>query len=325
MTKTSKFALLLALFCGLAFGQTCSVVSAANYGITTPWIAPDSLVTIFAPNMATGTYSVSNQTTDTLPMVLGGVSATITVSGEALPLSFIAVSPNQANAVLPNFTVSNPTAPSTTITLISGMGGVPITCNAQVEPISASLFSVDESGTWLAAAQVIIVHADGSQTEPVPVAQYSSTPVLTWIPWGDLASDQGTTKLTNWLPFPIDLGNSTDTAILELFGTGFRNASMNNIEADICYSPGNPLFGDASRENCAIVNNVGSHPVDVTVAYAGAQNGFYGLDQINVVLPRVLVGAGLMDVFIDAAVHLTCESSPCTIGNGSNTVNVSIK
>lgn len=102
-------------------------------------------------------------------------------------------------------------------------------------------------------------------------------------------------------------------------------ASLNDIEADVCYSPGNPLFGDASDENCAIVNSVHTHPVDVTVTYAGAQNSFYGLDQINVVLPRVLVGAGLMDVFIDAAVHLTCGSSPCSVGNGSNTVNISIK
>jgi len=53
--------------------------------------------------------------------------------------------------------------------------------------------------------------------------------------------------------------------------------------------------------------------VDCQAPYAGAQGGFTGLDQINVRLPRSLIGRGEVDV------ALTVD------GQAANTVKVQIK
>src|SRR5262249_25817064 len=63
---------------------------------------------------------------------------------------------------------------------------------------------------------------------------------------------------------PIDLGPETDQVFLVLFGTGLRNRSS---------LP-------------AVTVKMGG--VDGRVDFAGAQGGFVGLDQINVLIPRSL-------------------------------------
>ena len=107
-----------------------------------------------------------------------------------------------------------------------------------------SLFSADASGSGLAAAQVVRVKADGSQSyEPV-------------------GSD------------PIDLGPDTDQLTLVLYGTGIR--------------------GRSSLGGVAVTIGGANSPV----AYAGPQNEFAGLDQVNVPLPRSLAGRGNIDVVL---------------------------
>lgn len=49
------------------------------------------------------------------------------------------------------------------------------------------------------------------------------------------------------------------------------------------------------------------------VSYAGTQNGFVGLDQVNILIPRNLVGRGLIDVILNVD------------GKTANLVKVSIK
>jgi uncharacterized protein (TIGR03437 family) len=73
-----------------------------------------------------------------------------------------------------------------------------------------------------------------------------------------------------WVPSPIDLGSSTDMVYLLLYGTGIRHAS------------GTP--------SCTI----GGKPAGVV--YAGAQGSFVGLDQVNVLLPATLRGAGTVNL-----------------------------
>src|SRR5581483_5643724 len=65
---------------------------------------------------------------------------------------------------------------------------------------------------------------------------------------------------------PIDLGPETDQLYLVLYGTGWRNrASLDSVK----------VFIFAGYYLCP-------------VQYAGAQNEFAGLDQLNVLLPRSL-------------------------------------
>ena len=71
---------------------------------------------------------------------------------------------------------------------------------------------------------------------------------------------------------PIDLGLATDQVTLELFGTGIR--------------------GHATPVTCKI------GAATVPVAYAGPQNAYVGLDQVNVTLPQSLRGAGSVTVLL---------------------------
>jgi uncharacterized protein (TIGR03437 family) len=88
---------------------------------------------------------------------------------------------------------------------------------------------------------------------------------------------------------PIDLGAPTENVFLILFATGLRH-----------------------RQSLSTVGvRVGG--IAVPVQYAGAQGGFSGLDQVNAVLPRSLIGRGEVDVV------LTVD------GRESNRVRISIK
>jgi uncharacterized protein (TIGR03437 family) len=79
------------------------------------------------------------------------------------------------------------------------------------------------------------------------------------------------------VPAPIDLGPATDQVYLELFATGLR--------------------GHSAASNSVTVTAGG---VSLPVSYAGAQPQFPGEDQIDVLLPQSLAGAG--DVVIQVTV-----------------------
>ena len=87
----------------------------------------------------------------------------------------------------------------------------------------------------------------------------------------------------------MDLGAATDTLVVEFYGTGIR--------------------GRSSAANVAAT--IGGAPA--TVLFAGAQGQFDGLDQVNVVVPRSLAGAG------EVPVVLTVD------GITANVVTVSLK
>jgi uncharacterized protein (TIGR03437 family) len=88
---------------------------------------------------------------------------------------------------------------------------------------------------------------------------------------------------------PIDLGPETDLMFLTAFGTGIRfRSSLSTVTASI---------GGVNAE----------------VLYAGPQGELVGLDQINLRIPRSLVGRGDVDV------ALTVD------GKLANTVRVNIR
>jgi uncharacterized protein (TIGR03437 family) len=88
---------------------------------------------------------------------------------------------------------------------------------------------------------------------------------------------------------PIDLGPESDQVFLVLFGTGFRfTSSLSSVVVRI---------GD----------------VDSRVLFAGAQGNLAGLDQLNVHLPRSLIGRGELDVVL------------VVDGKQANTVRVNVK
>jgi uncharacterized protein (TIGR03437 family) len=98
--------------------------------------------------------------------------------------------------------------------------------------------------------------------------------------------DQAQNKFT---AAPIDLGAATDQLFLVGFGTGLRNRSALSAVA--------ATIGGATAE----------------VAFAGAQGGFAGLDQVNILIPRSLAGRGNVDVSLRVD------------GKTANTVSINIK
>src|ERR1039458_236256 len=68
---------------------TLSIVPAGDYYNWAP-VAPSSLVSILGANIATGVSVASDQSPAILPIVLGGVGATMTdASGNTLPISLL--------------------------------------------------------------------------------------------------------------------------------------------------------------------------------------------------------------------------------------------
>jgi uncharacterized protein (TIGR03437 family) len=94
---------------------------------------------------------------------------------------------------------------------------------------------------------------------------------------------------TGCTPTPINMGESSDQTYLTLYGTGIRNR---NSLSDVTV-----LIGG----------------VPAQVLYAGAQGTYAGLDQINLIIPPVLRGAGVVDVVL-------------TVGSGvGNAVSIAIQ
>src|SRR5262249_692088 len=95
--------------------------------------------------------------------------------------------------------------------------------------------------------------------------------------------------LKKFVARPLDLGSENEQLFLLFFGTGLRNHVKSE---DVSVRIGN---------------------VDAPVLYAGAQGDFAGLDQLNVLVPRALVGRG--EVALQFSV----------IGKTANPVRVAIK
>jgi hypothetical protein len=278
-----------------ALAQTSlTIVSAADYNSAYGSVVPGSIVSMFAANIATGTFFAENLP---LPTSLGGVSATISDgAGNTLPIQLIAVTPLQVNAVLPSAFYGN-------IVNLATSNGQQISGAISMDATAPSLFTADESGTWLPAAQVLTVHADGSQKFMSSVATCSDSLVWNGSTW------------SHCVPIPIDLGSSTDQVILELFGTGIRGVNslpqnVQEVDVGVSCAKADPL-------SCNFSN--GS---SLNVLYAGAQGAgspgsFAGLDQINVLLPQSLAGSGM--VFLGVSVSDGFEL------NGSNTVTLAIQ
>ena len=92
-----------------------------------------------------------------------------------------------------------------------------------------------------------------------------------------------------YVALPIDLGAANEQVYLVLYGTGLRlRSSLSQVTATI--------GGTAA-----------------TVSFAGAQPDFVGLDQVNVLIPRSLIGRGMVDVTLNVD------------GKPANTVKVSVK
>ena len=94
-----------------------------------------------------------------------------------------------------------------------------------------------------------------------------------------------------WVPIPIDLGPETDRVFLVAFGTGFRLAAFNPPPAGIV------TLGGTNAE----------------ITFLGAHPSLIGVDQLNLLIPRSLIGRGLLDVVLRTGLYT------------ANTVQIQVK
>ncbi len=125
-----------------------------------------------------------------------------------------------------------------------------------IAAVAPALFAANSNGRDVPAAVVLRIKADGSQIYE-PVAVF----------------DQAQNK---FVAAPIDLGpdlgNASDQVFLVGYGTGLRGRSS----------------------LAAVSVKIGG--VNSEALFAGAAEGFFGLDQINARIPRSLIGKGEVDL-----------------------------
>ncbi|MDQ3009335.1 MAG: SBBP repeat-containing protein, partial [Acidobacteriota bacterium] len=210
-------------------------------------LATEQIVAAFGTGLATVTQVA---TTVPLPTAIGGTTVRVRDNngvGRLAPLFFVA--PTQVNYLVPAGTAAG----AATVTITSSDGAVSIG-TVNITSVSPGLFTANASGTGLAAANVLRVKADSSQSFE-PVGQFN--PVT-----GSFSA------------IPIDLGPATDQVYLLLFGTGFRgNGGLSNVivkiggmTGNVIYAGPQPDFVGLDQANVLIPRSlIGSGEVDVTM------------------------------------------------------------
>ena len=224
--------------------------------------APDS-ATLYSFSAASGLPSLAPAAiASAYGSALQGASVTVEDSdGTELPAQVLFSSPSQINYVVPDGAATGRGAVNVTTA-----DGNTLSTALQISDVAPGLFAANGAGQGVAAAQVLLIGADGSQ-QYVSVAQCGPAP------------GSCTTQ-------PIDLSGQVE-AVLILYGTGIRGLSS------------------LDNTRCAIGG------VAAPVLYAGPQNGFQGLDQVNVQIPLELAGRGQVDVvlFVDGQLANTVTMS----------------
>lgn len=195
-----------------------------------------------------------------LPTLLAGRSVKVTdyAGAEKLAQLFF-VSPTQVNLLMPSELESGPA-----IVELDGHNGLIKLAVVTVQKISPGIFTANTTGRGVAAGIIVRVITSGEQRYE-PIAQFDETQ-------------------QKWIPVPIEFTPDTQRIVLALFGTGWRQvASFSDVTID---------FVAASERGDPLPKR------PATSEYAGKQATWAGVDQINVEVPRSLIGKGETDVLV---------------------------
>jgi uncharacterized protein (TIGR03437 family) len=271
--------------------KTATSISNASYATQTSAFCnytacnPNSTV---APDMFVSAFGddLANQSIyqSDFPTNLGGTTATLVDStNTSFAVQIYSVTATQMNYVIPSNAAPGPA----NLTITSGDGTV-TTGVVLVAPVSPGLYTYFANGQGTASAIAVCAGTcseAGWQPNPQVKGQfYQYTFVLG-------CAKEPCTAPISWGP--------NDTVVIELYGTGIRHlAALSDLTASI---------GGAS----------------LPIEFAGPQGTDKGLDQINVVLPQSLNGAG------QVSLSVTAQYSDAATGTRysmpSNTVNLELK
>ena len=143
-------------------------------------------------------------------------------------------------------------------------GQATLTVTNQSQTVMSGTLQVDSVAPGLFSA-----NSDGHGAASGRAVRVKGDVTQSWQYVFSAASVPGT-----WVTAPIDMGPATDQIILELYGTGIRGRSS---------------LG-------AVSATIGG--VSATVDYAGGVDGYAGLDQVNLRVPRSLAGHGEVDIVL---------------------------
>jgi uncharacterized protein (TIGR03437 family) len=186
---------------------------------------------------------------------LGSTTVSVTDSGGTTRAAqLVFVSPGQVNWVVPSGSRPGPATATT-------MSGSTVSTDIfDIENVGPSIFTIAGTGSGAPAAYVLTTAPGGGQ---ISQNVYScSTGTCT--------------------PIPVNV--SSGQAYLILYATGVRH-----YQSGVTAYIGPTLVPGFMQSNVAQ-----SSAVQITPAYAGAQNTDTGLDQLNILLPASLQGSGTM-------------------------------
>jgi uncharacterized protein (TIGR03437 family) len=212
-------------------------------------VTANSLASLYGANLA---LSPTRALVQPLPTQLGGVSLTVTDSaGVSRDAPLVYVSPSQINFLVPDGTAAG------LATVAISAGSTTQTYQASVLPVAPALFSMNGSGSGVAAATALQVQAANPQVQ--------STPPVFQCDASGCAS------------VPIALG--VDTPVyLTLYGTGIRNRSslanvtvaIHGVSVPVLYAGPTPGFQGLDQVNVSLSLSLrGSGESNVTVTVDG--------------------------------------------------------
>jgi uncharacterized protein (TIGR03437 family) len=217
-------------------------------------VAAISLASLFGANLASVTAQAMAQP---LPTILGGATLAITdAAGTVRNAPLLYVSPGQINFEVPDGTV-----PGLATLVTNGQ-----TFTAAVQSVAPTLFSMNGTGTGVAAATAISVQVANPQLQsPVSVFQCTGSDCLS---------------------VPIALGVDTPVYVT-FYGTGIRNrsslanvaATINGIDAPVLYAGPAPNYTGLDQVNVGLALSLrGSGESNVVLAVDGQTANIVTID-----------------------------------------------
>ena len=276
----------LPALCAAVFGQAenplpATIVSAASYQAP---VAPDSIASIFGERLASAARGAELTLQGELPLTLGGTSVTI----NDRPARLFFVSPGQVNCLVPAETEPG----QARVAVRSAATGMVSRGTVNVARVAPALFTMDASGKGEGAILNAITFRRGPFALETPqnpgavnrtrVAIYASG-LRHW----NLAGNTAAARFAETASARSGPGRVAMEGLLRLGATVGARYDANG--------PGlQDTQADAEGLNAGSVVVVGTETSGrqwtLPVEYAGRAPGFFGLDQINVVLQRELAG-----------------------------------
>lgn len=265
ISRERKFFSLLFAIC---FLLTCATIAfaqrGANYPVVTVSAASYEANAAVAPgslasSFGTNLTTVTAVATDTNPTT-PAIELPTNLGGTTVQVNNVLCGLLYVSPTQINFAIPEELADGAFLLTINSPNGTQ-GGTVKVSRVQPSIFSMNSDGQGVIAASVVRVKADGSQ-------QYESVAQL----------DTATNRM---IPKPIDLGSAAERVFLEIYLTGIRQAQDENSDGNF-------------NEHIFVILGGKS----ITPAYAGKQGFFAGIDQVNVELPRSLIGKGKLNLSI---------------------------